>query len=102
MALLRHTLSTFGSPRTRRRVDSAEEGVEMKTILVTGATGILGSNVCVSLIEKGYRARAIARNMDAADVKSLKDPGVDVVPGDVTDLPSMRRAAEGVDSVIHS
>jgi nucleoside-diphosphate-sugar epimerase len=74
----------------------------MKTILVTGATGILGSNVCVSLIEKGYRARAIARNMDAADVKSLKDAGVDVVPGDVTDLPSMRRAAEGVDSVIHS
>jgi dihydroflavonol-4-reductase len=76
-------------------------GGEIKTILVTGATGILGSNVCALLIEKGYGARAIARDMAAADVNSLKDAGVEVVPGDVTDLASMRRATEAVDSVVH-
>jgi dihydroflavonol-4-reductase len=74
----------------------------MKTILVTGATGILGSNVCTLAIEKGYRVRAIARDMGAADIKSLQNAGVEVVPGDVTDLPSMQRATEGADGVIHS
>jgi nucleoside-diphosphate-sugar epimerase len=74
----------------------------MIKILVTGATGILGSNVCTMLIEKGYKARAIARNMNAADVDSLKRAGVEVVAGDVTDLDSIERAADGVDAVVHS
>lgn len=71
-------------------------------VLVTGATGLLGSAICTQLIAGGHQARAIARNMDVADVRSLQKAGVDMVPGDVTDLASLQKASEGVDAVIHS
>lgn len=74
----------------------------MDTILVTGATGILGSNVCTMLLAQGRKARAVARDMNVADVRSLQEVGVEVVPGDLKDLESLERACAGVDGVIHS
>ena len=32
----------------------------MKTVLVTGATGLVGANVCERLLKQGDRVRAIA------------------------------------------
>lgn len=74
----------------------------MKTVYVTGATGILGANVCTELMAKGYKARATVRDMDAVDSRSLADAGVEVIPGDLKDRASLKRAIEGVDGVIHS
>ena len=45
----------------------------MKTVLVTGATGLIGSNICVQLLEKGDKPRTIARNL-------LKDDNRPIVP----------------------
>ena len=64
----------------------------MKTVYVTGATGILGANLCTHLIDKGYKARATVRDMDAADTKTLADAGVEVMPGDLKDRESLARA----------
>jgi nucleoside-diphosphate-sugar epimerase len=72
------------------------------TVLVTGATGLLGSNVCAMLLARGRGVRAIARRLDALDARSLRDAGVEVVSGDVQDLESLRKAAAGVEGVIHS
>lgn len=74
----------------------------MKTVFVTGATGILGANLCTHLIAKGYNARATVRDMDAADTKALADAGVEVMPGDLKDRDSLARAIDGADAVIHS
>jgi dihydroflavonol-4-reductase len=74
----------------------------MKTIYVTGATGILGANVCTQLIAKGYKARASVRDLTVADVRALQDAGVEVVPGDLKDRASLARALEGADGLIHS
>ena len=70
-----------------------------QTVLVTGATGLAGANVCKQLVERGDTVRALAR--ETADTAPLKELGVEVVSGDVTDADAVLRAAQGSDSAIH-
>ena len=69
-----------------------------ETVLVTGATGLAGANICKLLLERGDAVRALAR--DGADTDPLIDLGVDVVTGDITDADDVLRAAKGCDSAI--
>jgi dihydroflavonol-4-reductase len=73
----------------------------MKTVLVTGATGLIGANICEQLNKKGDRVRTIARKPAAPDGLALRELGVEVVPGDITDLACVQKATEDVDGVIH-
>jgi dihydroflavonol-4-reductase len=70
-----------------------------QTVLVTGATGLAGANVCKQLVERGDRVRALAR--ETADTDPLAALGVEVVTGDVTDPEAVLRAAKGSDAAIH-
>jgi dihydroflavonol-4-reductase len=70
-----------------------------ETVLVTGATGLAGANVCRQLSARGDHVRALARS--SADTGPLKALGVEIVTGDVTDADDVRRAASGADSAIH-
>ncbi len=70
-----------------------------QTVLVTGATGLAGANVCKQLVERGDRVRALAR--ETADTAPLSALGVEVVTGDVTDPEAVLRAATGSDAAIH-
>jgi dihydroflavonol-4-reductase len=67
--------------------------------LVTGATGLLGNNVARLLIQRGERVRVLVRDPDD---RSLAGLPLDVVRGDVCDTASVRRAAQGVDRIIHA
>jgi dihydroflavonol-4-reductase len=70
-----------------------------QTVLVTGATGLAGANICKLLVERGDSVRALAR--ESADTGPLVELGVEVVTGDVTDPEAVVRAARGSDSAIH-
>jgi dihydroflavonol-4-reductase len=70
-----------------------------QTVLVTGATGLTGANICKLLVERGDRVRALARA--TADTAPLTALGVDVVTGDVTDSAAVLDAAKGSDTAIH-
>ncbi|MHB8466573.1 MAG: NAD-dependent epimerase/dehydratase family protein [Acidimicrobiales bacterium] len=71
----------------------------MSTVLVTGATGLTGANVCRMLVERGDRARALVRpDADSAPLGAL---GVELAIGDVTDASSVASAAAGCDGAIH-
>jgi dihydroflavonol-4-reductase len=70
-----------------------------ETVLVTGATGLAGANVCRQLCERGDRVRALAR--PTADTGPLAALGVEIVTGDVTDADDVRLATAGADSAIH-
>ena len=70
-----------------------------QTVLVTGATGLAGANICALLVERGDAVRALARA--GADVGPLAAMGVEVVTGDVTDPDDVVRAARGSDVAIH-
>jgi nucleoside-diphosphate-sugar epimerase len=69
-------------------------------ILVTGATGFLGRNLCEHLARQGYRLRALAR--PTSDVTFLEALGVEIAIGDVRDLDSVRAALAGCDTVVHA
>jgi nucleoside-diphosphate-sugar epimerase len=73
----------------------------MKSILVTGATGLIGSNVCVRMIEQGTKPRTLARDTGSNDAQQLRQAGVDVVAGDIADMKSVLAAAEGTAGIIH-
>lgn len=66
----------------------------MSTILVTGATGNVGSRLVRRLAETGHTVRAFAR-----DAARAAGPGVDAFPGDFADPASLAKAMQGVDAV---
>jgi nucleoside-diphosphate-sugar epimerase len=71
-----------------------------QTILITGATGFLGGALALRLHADGARVRALARSPEKAGF--LRERGIDIVPGDVTDLDSLRRAVQGCSIVFHA
>jgi dihydroflavonol-4-reductase len=70
-----------------------------RTILVTGATGLVGSNLCTIATAEGYTVRAMVRA--DADAEAVGALGADVVRGDITDPDSLAAAAKGVDAVVN-
>ena len=67
-------------------------------ILVTGATGFLGSALVELLVREGAAVRALVRTPTKAAV--LPD-AAERVPGDINDEESLRRAMDGCDGVMH-
>lgn len=68
-------------------------------VLVTGATGFIGSHLLDTLVERGDEVRILARCGE--DVKRLAQAGVKVYCGDLTDRPSVEAAVDGVERVLH-
>lgn len=70
-------------------------------ILVVGATGMLGGEICRRLRERGESVRALARKTsDGAKVERLRSLGVEVVQGDLKDRASLDAACRGAATVI--
>lgn len=72
----------------------------MAKYLVTGATGLIGSNIGRLLRADGDDVRALVR--PGSDVEPLAAIGVEPFEGDITDAGDVMRAAEGCDAVINS
>jgi len=70
-------------------------------LLVTGGTGFVGGYILEALEGKMPRnqVRVLARG--GADLDRLKAQGYDTLPGSVTNPDDLRRAMQGVDTVIH-
>jgi nucleoside-diphosphate-sugar epimerase len=71
------------------------------TILVTGATGFLGSHIAEQLSQSGKKVRALVRETSNTRFLSTLD-NVEFVYGSVDERESCRRACEGVEGIIHS
>jgi len=68
-------------------------------ILVTGATGKVGSRLAKRLAQRGDHVRALVRN--AARAADLRDARIELSQGDLLDPDSLAAAVEGVDAVVH-
>jgi uncharacterized protein YbjT (DUF2867 family) len=70
-------------------------------ILVVGATGILGSEICTRLRREQAGVRALVRQSANRDrLAVLRDAGVELCIGDLKDPASLREACEGAEVVI--
>ena len=70
-------------------------------ILVAGATGYLGSEICRLLRDRGAQVRALVRPTSSPEkVDRLRALGVGLVTGDLKDPRSLDAACKGVDTVI--
>lgn len=67
------------------------------TIVVTGATGHVGANVCRELLGRGVGVRAVC----GENRRPLEGLDVELVSADVLDRDSLERAFRGGDAVIH-
>ncbi|MEM6328496.1 MAG: NAD-dependent epimerase/dehydratase family protein [Bacteroidota bacterium] len=67
-------------------------------VLVTGATGYVGSHLLPELLSRGHTVRALTRS--PAPALNAMD-GVETVRGDVTDPARLGGAMDGVDAVVH-
>lgn len=69
-------------------------------VLVTGATGFLGSHLCRELGRSGFQVAALRRS--TSNSEPLMGLDLEFVTADLTDADSLARAVEGCDAVIHA
>lgn len=68
-------------------------------VLVTGATGFIGSHVADKLLAKGYDVRCIARK--TSNLRWLDGKNFEIVEASLDNPESLIKAVEGVDYVYH-
>ena len=69
------------------------------TILVTGATGFIGSAVTRQLLERGEEVAVLARSH--GDRRNVDGLNVEIREGDLRDKTSLERACSGCDTLFH-
>lgn len=70
-------------------------------ILVVGATGLVGNEVCQRLRRRGESVRALVRATTSRDkIELLRSSGAELCTGDLKDPQSIAAACRGVDAVI--
>lgn len=72
-------------------------------VLVTGGAGYVGSVLVPALLQQGYRVRVLDRLSFGGEslLPVWSDPHFEFVRGDVADHPTVQRALEGIEAVVH-
>ncbi len=78
----------------------------MRKIFITGAEGFIGSHLTESLLKNNYKITALCRYNFASHIHNLgyvkKNNNLNIVFGDICDLPQMIRFSAGHDIIIHA
>jgi uncharacterized protein YbjT (DUF2867 family) len=74
------------------------EASERGTVLLTGATGLVGTAVLKRLLDRGLNVRCLVRDPRRLGPDRVR---VQITLGDLADPVSLRQAVRGVDEVVH-
>ncbi len=75
--------------------------METTSVLVAGATGLLGNEICRQLSTKNLQVKALVRSAtDPVKIGQLTKLGVQIVQGDLQNIESLLLALRGVKTVI--
>jgi uncharacterized protein YbjT (DUF2867 family) len=69
------------------------------TVVVAGSTGKQGGAVARGLLARGHRVRAVTRNLDSSQAKSLAKAGATLVAASLEDTATLTKALEGATSL---
>lgn len=72
----------------------------MRSVLITGGTGAVGSNLAAALSSRTIHVRLHHR--PTSDLRAVSDIHADHMTGDIRDRESVLRAVEGCDTVFHA
>lgn len=74
----------------------------MRTFLVTGGAGFIGSHIATALVERGDRVRVLDNLSTGftANLDHIKED-VELITGDITKTDVVAKAVQGVDCVFH-
>lgn len=71
-------------------------------VLVTGATGLLGSHTVSALLDAGHAVKAFVRSREKAQRVFAGHKGsLEIVTGDIADMESVEAALQGCDGLVH-
>jgi 2-alkyl-3-oxoalkanoate reductase len=73
--------------------------VTIQTVLVTGATGCLGSHLVYDLLNKGLAVKALGRDVERG--QALQTLGADFYAVELWDLATLKTLCHNVDMVVH-
>src|SRR6266487_6999048 len=77
------------------------ENLKNLSVMVVGATGFLGMEICRQLIASKRKVKALVRtSSDPTKVRALQQMGVETVTGDIKDVASLNNAFKEVGAVI--
>jgi len=71
-----------------------------RPVVVTGASGLVGTHVCEQLSRQGWKVRAIVRNTGKA-AQRLGHLPLEIRTGDIRNVADMRSALSGAGSLVH-
>jgi uncharacterized protein YbjT (DUF2867 family) len=69
------------------------------TVVVTGSTGKQGGAVARGLLERGHKVRAVTRDPNSRQAKSLANAGATLVAASLEDTAAITKALEGATSL---
>ena len=69
-------------------------------VLVTGATGFLGNNLCRTLIQQGHQPVAAVRSV--SDLRALDGLAVEILTLDFESTSDLNLALDAIDAVVHT
>ncbi|MFN6559534.1 MAG: SDR family oxidoreductase [Nostoc sp. ChiSLP01] len=72
-----------------------------KTAFVTGATGLLGSNLCQLLVSRGWQVKGLVRSIEKAKRFQPNSP-VEFIQGDIENVSAFAPALRRVDVLFHT
>jgi nucleoside-diphosphate-sugar epimerase len=73
-------------------------------ILVTGASGFIGSHLCECLLAKGYKVKAFVRYTSKQNIgwlENIKNKNLEIIFGDIVDFDSVKNAVKGCDYIFN-
>lgn len=86
--------------QAREDIGSRTEVLSGMSALVLGGTGLIGSHIVRSLRARGCSVRVLSRS--AGPHPALDGVSVEIVPGRIEEIDSIRSALEGIDLLFHA
>jgi len=84
------------------KISPSISGNDMKAYLVTGGAGFIGSHLAEELVHRGHRVRVLDNFLTGKrdNLETFGDK-IELLEGDIRDLETCKKAAQGMDFVLH-